>query len=53
MDMVTRVFAKMLCLGALAILTVIVPGWTSSIAALVASFALVGWLLFAFERGRA
>ena len=53
MDIVTRVFAINLCLGALAILTVIVPGWASSIAALIVSVALVAWLLFAFERGRA
>ncbi len=51
MDVVTRVFATNLCLGALAILTVVVP-WTGSIA-LIVSVALVGWLLFAFERGKA
>jgi UDP-N-acetylmuramyl pentapeptide phosphotransferase/UDP-N-acetylglucosamine-1-phosphate transferase len=53
MDIVTRVFAINLGLGALAILTVVVPGWASSIAALIVSVALVGWLLFAFERGKA
>jgi UDP-N-acetylmuramyl pentapeptide phosphotransferase/UDP-N-acetylglucosamine-1-phosphate transferase len=53
MDIVTRVFAINLGLGALAILTVVVPGRASSVAALIASVALVGWLLFAFERGKA
>ena len=32
---------------------VIAPGWTTSIAALIGAAALVGWLLFAFERGKA
>jgi UDP-N-acetylmuramyl pentapeptide phosphotransferase/UDP-N-acetylglucosamine-1-phosphate transferase len=53
MDVVTRVFAINVGLGALAILTVLVPGWASSLAALIVSVALVAWLLFAFERGKA
>jgi UDP-N-acetylmuramyl pentapeptide phosphotransferase/UDP-N-acetylglucosamine-1-phosphate transferase len=53
MDVVMRVFAINLCLGALSVLIVIVPGWTISIAALIASATLVAWLLFAFERGKA
>jgi len=53
MDVVTRVFAINLCLGALAVVTVIAPGWTTSIAALIGAAVLVGWLLFAFERGKA
>jgi UDP-N-acetylmuramyl pentapeptide phosphotransferase/UDP-N-acetylglucosamine-1-phosphate transferase len=53
MNVVTRVFAVNVCLGALAILTIIAPGWASSIAALIIGGALVAWLLFAFERGKA
>jgi UDP-N-acetylmuramyl pentapeptide phosphotransferase/UDP-N-acetylglucosamine-1-phosphate transferase len=52
-DVVTRVFAINLCLGTLSVLTVILPGWTSSIASAIAGAALVAWLLFAFERGKA
>ena len=53
MGVVTRVFAVNVCLGALAILTIIAPGWASSIAALMIGAALVASLLFFFERGRA
>jgi UDP-N-acetylmuramyl pentapeptide phosphotransferase/UDP-N-acetylglucosamine-1-phosphate transferase len=53
MEVVTRVFAINVCLGALAILTVIAPGWAIGIPALIVGVALVAWLLFAFERGKA
>jgi hypothetical protein len=36
----------------LATMTVLVPGWTSAIAALGAATILVGWLLYVFSRGQ-
>jgi UDP-N-acetylmuramyl pentapeptide phosphotransferase/UDP-N-acetylglucosamine-1-phosphate transferase len=53
LGVVTRVFAVNIGLGALAVATVIEPGRTSDIVALIAAIILVTWLLVAFERGRA
>jgi UDP-N-acetylmuramyl pentapeptide phosphotransferase/UDP-N-acetylglucosamine-1-phosphate transferase len=53
LGIIARVFTVNVGLGALAVMTVIVPGRPSDIAALVAATILVAWLLVAFERGRA
>lgn len=53
MAVVARVFAVNIGLGILAVISVIVPGRPSEIAALTAGVILVAWLLAAFERGRA
>jgi UDP-N-acetylmuramyl pentapeptide phosphotransferase/UDP-N-acetylglucosamine-1-phosphate transferase len=53
MAVVARVFAVNIGLGILAVITVIVPGRSSEIAALTIGAILVAWLLAAFERGRA
>ena len=47
-----RVFSVNVCLGALAVMTVIVPGRTSAVAALLGGGALVAWLLVEFTRGK-
>jgi UDP-N-acetylmuramyl pentapeptide phosphotransferase/UDP-N-acetylglucosamine-1-phosphate transferase len=52
MAVVARVFAVNIGLGILAVISVIVPGRPSGIAALTAAAILVAWLLAAFERGR-
>jgi UDP-N-acetylmuramyl pentapeptide phosphotransferase/UDP-N-acetylglucosamine-1-phosphate transferase len=52
LEVIARVFAVNLALMALALLTVLVPGLATAIAALAASALLVGWLLFVFQRGR-
>ena len=52
MAVVARVFAVNIGLGALAVLSVIVPGRPSEIAALSVGAVLVAWLLAALERGR-
>jgi UDP-N-acetylmuramyl pentapeptide phosphotransferase/UDP-N-acetylglucosamine-1-phosphate transferase len=52
MAVVARVFAVNIGLGILAVISVIVPGRLSEIAALTAAAALVAWLLTAFARGR-
>jgi UDP-N-acetylmuramyl pentapeptide phosphotransferase/UDP-N-acetylglucosamine-1-phosphate transferase len=49
---VARVFAVNIGLGILAVISVIVPGRPSEIAALIVGAVLVAWLLVAFERGR-
>ncbi|HEX4411568.1 MAG TPA: glycosyl transferase [Xanthobacteraceae bacterium] len=51
-EIVARVFAINLALGVLATGTVIVPGRTTDIIALIAGIALVAWLLTAFARGK-
>ncbi len=51
-QVIARVFAVNLALVVLATMTVLVPGWTSAIAALVAATILVGWLLYVFSRGK-
>jgi UDP-N-acetylmuramyl pentapeptide phosphotransferase/UDP-N-acetylglucosamine-1-phosphate transferase len=51
-EVIARVFSVNLALIALALLTVLVPGLASAIAALAASALLVGWLLFVFARGK-
>jgi len=53
MAVVARVFAVNIGLGILAVISVMVPGRPSEIAALTIGAILVGWLLAAFERGRA
>jgi len=52
MAVVARVFAVNIGLGILAVMSVIVPGRPSEIAALTVGALLVAWLLAAFERGR-
>jgi UDP-N-acetylmuramyl pentapeptide phosphotransferase/UDP-N-acetylglucosamine-1-phosphate transferase len=52
MAVVVRVFAVNIGLGVLAVMSVIVPGRPSEIAALTVGAILVAWLLLAFERGR-
>jgi UDP-N-acetylmuramyl pentapeptide phosphotransferase/UDP-N-acetylglucosamine-1-phosphate transferase len=47
-----RVFLVNVVLGALAIMTLVVPGKASAVAALVASTALVAGLLLVFARGK-
>jgi UDP-N-acetylmuramyl pentapeptide phosphotransferase/UDP-N-acetylglucosamine-1-phosphate transferase len=47
-----RVFSVNVCLGALAVMTVVVPGRTSAVAALLGGGALVTWLLVEFTRGK-
>ena len=51
-EVIARVFAVNLALVALAILTVLVPGWASAIASLASAAILVGWLLYIFARGQ-
>jgi UDP-N-acetylmuramyl pentapeptide phosphotransferase/UDP-N-acetylglucosamine-1-phosphate transferase len=53
MAVVARVFAVNIGLGILAVISVIVPGRPSEIAALSVGAVLVAWLLVTFERGRA
>jgi UDP-N-acetylmuramyl pentapeptide phosphotransferase/UDP-N-acetylglucosamine-1-phosphate transferase len=52
MAVVARVFAVNIGLGILAVISVMVPGRPSEIAALAVGACLVAWLLAAFERGR-
>jgi UDP-N-acetylmuramyl pentapeptide phosphotransferase/UDP-N-acetylglucosamine-1-phosphate transferase len=52
LGVVTRVFAVNIGLGVLAATTVIVPGRSSDIVALIGAVILVTGLLVAFERGR-
>jgi len=49
---VVRVFVVNVGLGILAVISVVVPGRPSEIAALTIGAILVAWLLAAFERGR-
>jgi len=51
-DVVARVFAVNLGLVALAVMTVLVPGRVSAIAALACAAAFVGLLLFSLARGK-
>lgn len=51
-DVVARVFAANLALGALAVATVVFPGKLNDAAALIVGGALVAWLLVSFTRGR-
>jgi UDP-N-acetylmuramyl pentapeptide phosphotransferase/UDP-N-acetylglucosamine-1-phosphate transferase len=51
-EVVERVFFVNLALAALALVTVLLPGQLTDIAALIVGAALVAWLLFAFARGR-
>jgi UDP-N-acetylmuramyl pentapeptide phosphotransferase/UDP-N-acetylglucosamine-1-phosphate transferase len=50
-DVVARVFLVNVCLGVLAVITVIVPGKLSELGALLGGALLVAWLLVAFARG--
>jgi len=52
LDIVARVFLVNLCLCALAVMTVLLPGRASDIVALVAGASLVAGLLFKFARGK-
>jgi UDP-N-acetylmuramyl pentapeptide phosphotransferase/UDP-N-acetylglucosamine-1-phosphate transferase len=52
MAVVARVFVVNIGLGILAVISVIVPGRPSEIAALAVGAVLVAWLLATFERGR-
>ena len=52
LNIVARVFLVNLCLCALAVMTVLLPGKASDIAALVAGASLVATLLFKFARGK-
>jgi UDP-N-acetylmuramyl pentapeptide phosphotransferase/UDP-N-acetylglucosamine-1-phosphate transferase len=52
-QIVGRVFAVNVVLAALAVLSVALPSWWTSLAALAAGAALVAWLLAAFARGKA
>jgi UDP-N-acetylmuramyl pentapeptide phosphotransferase/UDP-N-acetylglucosamine-1-phosphate transferase len=52
MAVVARVFIVNIGLGILAVISVIVPGRPSEIAALTIGAVLVAWLLATFERGR-
>ena len=51
-EIIGRVFAVNVALAALAFVSVALPGWRIKLAALVASGALVGWLLVGFARRR-
>jgi UDP-N-acetylmuramyl pentapeptide phosphotransferase/UDP-N-acetylglucosamine-1-phosphate transferase len=51
-DVVARVFLVNVCLCALALMTMIVPGRLSDIGALLGGAVLVAWLLVAFAKGR-
>jgi UDP-N-acetylmuramyl pentapeptide phosphotransferase/UDP-N-acetylglucosamine-1-phosphate transferase len=51
-EVVARVFAVNVGLVGLAVATVVLPGRTAALAALVGGSALVGWLLVVFARGR-
>ena len=51
-QVVAYVFAVNLGLAALALFTLAAPGLMNDVAALVCGAALVGWLLFAFARGK-
>ena len=50
-QVIARVFAVNLALVVLAITTVLLPGFASATAALIAAALLVGWLLHSFSRG--
>jgi len=52
LDVVARVFLVNVCLGALAAITIIVPGRLSDLGALMAGAVLVIWLLAAFAKGK-
>ncbi len=49
-QVIARVFAINIALVVLAAVTVLIPGFTSAIAALIAAALLVGWLLHIFSR---
>jgi UDP-N-acetylmuramyl pentapeptide phosphotransferase/UDP-N-acetylglucosamine-1-phosphate transferase len=51
-EIVGRVFAVNVGLAVLAVISVAVPGWRTSLIALAAGAALVAWLLWTFARGR-
>jgi UDP-N-acetylmuramyl pentapeptide phosphotransferase/UDP-N-acetylglucosamine-1-phosphate transferase len=52
-EIVGRVFAVNVVLAALAVVSVALPGWWTSLAALAGGAALVVWLLATFARGKA
>jgi UDP-N-acetylmuramyl pentapeptide phosphotransferase/UDP-N-acetylglucosamine-1-phosphate transferase len=51
-EVVARVFAVNVALVVLATATILVPGVTSSLAAMVVAAAIVGWLLYALAKGK-
>ena len=51
-DVIARVFGVNIALVALAVMTVLVPGYASATAAFACATALVGWLLFVLARGK-
>jgi UDP-N-acetylmuramyl pentapeptide phosphotransferase/UDP-N-acetylglucosamine-1-phosphate transferase len=51
-DVVARVFVVNICLCALAVMTIMLPGTLSAVGGLAAGIALVAGLLAAFARGR-
>ena len=52
LGVVVRVFVVNVCLGALAVATVVVPGKLSDLGAFIAGLLLVAWLLAAFAKGK-
>jgi UDP-N-acetylmuramyl pentapeptide phosphotransferase/UDP-N-acetylglucosamine-1-phosphate transferase len=52
-EIVGRVFSVNVVLAALAVVSVALPGWRTSLAALAGGAALVVWLLATFARGKA
>jgi UDP-N-acetylmuramyl pentapeptide phosphotransferase/UDP-N-acetylglucosamine-1-phosphate transferase len=51
-EIVGRAFAINVALAVLAVISVAMPGWRTSLIALTAGAALVAWLLWTFARGR-
>ncbi len=52
LDVVVRVFLVNVCLGALAVVTIVVPAGLSDLGAFIAGVLLVAWLLAAFAKGK-
>ena len=52
LGVVVRVFVVNVCLGALAVATIVVPGKLSDLGAFIAGLLLVAWLLAAFAKGK-
>ena len=52
LDVVVRVFLVNVCLGALAVVTIVEPGGLSDLGAFIAGVLLVAWLLATFAKGK-
>ena len=52
LDVVVRVFLVNVCLGALAVVTIVIPARLSDLGAFIAGVLLVAWLLAAFAKGK-